>query len=671
MGNKNLYSYQYWQIKKLKKMKNRKINYLKNTLLLVFVLITSINCERDLSDDATLSGFSKTGEIFTDTPVGLGSNFYFPYSGSKATAWSVDNSVAYKGTASMRFDIPNANDPEGNYAGAIFRIDGAGRDLTGYDALTFWAKSSQGVNIAEIGFGEDFFPNKYIATITNVSVGTIWTKYIIPIPDASKLLQERGMFRYAAGTQETGGFGYTLWIDELKFEKLGTIGQLRPKILNGNTQSITSVIGGSTSINGFSATFNLANGQDVTVNSAPAYFNFSSNAATVATVNEAGNVAIVGSGNAAITATLAGVEAVGKLNVESIGAFTPAPTPTVNASQVISIFSDAYTNQPVDFLTSNYQPYQTTTSSNFEVNGDNVLNYLDYNFVGIEFNQNVPTINASLMSTMHFDLFVPGNIPTGSTIRLKLRNLGANGVVNNDFNGNPIGDDTQINYVVSPPNLVSGSWISVDFNITGLTNRSQLGQIVFDSVGGIAPSAFFADNIYFYNNGSIIPTTPTVAAPTPTVPAVNVISLFSNQYTNVPVDTWRTSWSQATFADVTIAGNATKEYSNLDFVGIETVNNQINATSMTHVHIDVWSGNFTSFSIKLVDFGADGAFGGGDDSEHQLNFAAPTQGQWVSYDLPLSSFTGLTSKQHLAQYILVAQPSGSAKVYIDNLYFHN
>ena len=652
-------------------MKTRKINYLKKGLLLLIVLISSVNCDRDLSDDATASGYSKIGEIFTDSPVGLGSNFYFPYGGSKATAWSVDNSVAYKGNASMRFDVPNANDPEGNYAGGIFRIDGSGRDLTGYDALTFWAKCSQGVNIAEFGFGEDFFPNKYIATITNVSVGTTWAKYIIPIPDASKLLQEKGMFRYAAGTQETGGFGYTLWVDELKFEKLNTLGQLRPKILNGTTGSITSVTGASTAIDGFSATFNLPSGQDITVISAPAYFNFSSSATTVATVNETGNVAIVGSGNAAITATLAGVAAIGVLNVASIGAFSPAPTPTVNPSQVISIFSDSYTNQPVDFLTSNYQPYQTTTSSNFVVNGDNVLNYLNYNFVGIEFNQNVPKINASLMSTLHFDLFVPGNIPTGSTIRLKLRNLGANGVVNNDFNGNPVGDDTQVSFVVAAPTLVSGSWISVNFNITGLTNRSQLGQIVFDSVGGISPSAFFVDNIYFYNNGSIIPATPTLAAPIPTVPAANVISLFSNQYNNVPVDTWRTSWSAATLADVTVAGNATKEYTNLDFVGIETVVNQINATNMTHVHIDVWSGNFTSFSIKLVDFGANGAFGGGDDTEHQLNFPNPVQGQWISYDLPLSSFTGLASRQHLAQYILVSQPSGSARVYIDNLYFHN
>lgn len=211
-------------------MKNRKINYLRNSFLLTIITLVNLNCERDLSDEAQDATFPKTAEVFTDAPVGMGTNFYFPYGpdannpvGSKFSAWSVDTNVSYKGNASMRFDVPNANDPQGNYAGGILRVDGAGRNLTGYDALTFWAKASQGVTIGEIGFGEDFYPNKYITTMTNVSLGTAWAKYIIPIPNASKLLQEKGMFRYAAGSQGTNGAGYTFWIDELKFEKLGTI----------------------------------------------------------------------------------------------------------------------------------------------------------------------------------------------------------------------------------------------------------------------------------------------------------------------------------------------------------------------------------------------------------------------------------------------------------------
>ncbi|MCB9305083.1 MAG: hypothetical protein H6565_00670 [Lewinellaceae bacterium] len=39
---------------------------------------------------------------------------------------------------------------------------------------------------------------------------------------------------------------------------------------------------------------------------------------------------------------------------------------------------------------------------------------------------------------------------------------------------------------------------------------------------------------------------------------MNVISLFGDAYTDVNVDTWNTSWSQATYKEDTIAGNPTK-----------------------------------------------------------------------------------------------------------------
>ncbi|MGK4568913.1 hypothetical protein [Flavobacterium sp. 3HN19-14] len=89
-----------------------------------------------------------------------------------------------------------------------------------------------------------------------------------------------------------------------------------------------------------------------------------------------------------------------------------------------------------------------------------------------------------------------------------------------------------------------------------------------------------------------------------------MISLFSNAYTNVPVDTWHTSWSDATLEDVQVAGNDTKKYTSLNFVGIETVASEIDATNMDYLNIDVWSPNFTVFKVKLVDFGANMVYDG-------------------------------------------------------------
>ena len=43
------------------------------------------------------------------------------------------------------------------------------------------------------------------------------------------------MFYYSEGPEE--GSGYTFWIDEVKFEKLGTIAHPKPAILNGKIKA--------------------------------------------------------------------------------------------------------------------------------------------------------------------------------------------------------------------------------------------------------------------------------------------------------------------------------------------------------------------------------------------------------------------------------------------------
>ena len=106
-------------------MKNIKFIYTKTALFLTLMFVVTVSCDRDLSDEVEFATFSNTGEIFTDAPIGLGTDFYFPFEGSKPTAVTFDGE-GYESEKSIRIDVPNADDPEGGYAGGILRVDGAG-----------------------------------------------------------------------------------------------------------------------------------------------------------------------------------------------------------------------------------------------------------------------------------------------------------------------------------------------------------------------------------------------------------------------------------------------------------------------------------------------------------------------------------------------------------------
>lgn len=469
-------------------MKNTKTNKLNIALWFSLVLVLNLGCERELSDDATVATFAQTGEIFTDNFVAMGSNFYFPFADSKLDAFSVDTREGFESNASYRVDVPNANDPTGNYAGAILRVDGAGRDLSGFNVLTFYAKASRGVSVDAIGFGQDFFENKHQVTANNVSVGTNWQKYYIPIPDPSLLVNERGVFWYAAGTQATGGSGYVLWFDEIKFEKLGTIGQPRPGIANGSDITIDSFIGVTAPVTGLIHTVNLPTGIDGTVAPATSYFQFSSSNPSVATVDNSGIITVLAAGTAEITATLGGVQANGSVTVNSLGDFVLAPTPTRDPGNVISIFSDHYNNRPVDFFNGFWVPGQTTLSADFVVNGDNILNYTNFNYVGNRFGN--PPVNATNFSNLHINMYIPGQLPANLDFLISIVNFGPDGVEGG-------GDDTRQQVFFNASDFEANTWATLEIPIT-LPQRSNIGLIIYENINASTLRNFYLDNIYFY-----------------------------------------------------------------------------------------------------------------------------------------------------------------------------
>jgi hypothetical protein len=467
------------------KMKTRKNTYSKIILYVGLIFITAVGCERDLSDEVEFATYPTTPGIFIDGFVG--GLDYFPFGGSFAEAFSVETEETYLGSASMRFDIPQFGV---SYGGATFPSIGP-RDLSGYDALTFWAKASQGADINEIGFGiNGDTNNKFQVTLQNLPLTTNWAKYVIAIPDPSKLNQEKGMFWYAEGAESANDEGgYTFWIDELKFEKLGTIGQSQPKILNGEAIVQTAFLGSPITLTGLTQTHNLSTGENQTLSIAPSYFTFTSSNTDVAIVNELGVVSVIGTGAAEITATLGGVAAEGSLTIDSVGNFQSAPTPTRDPNDVISIFSDTYTNVPVDFYNGFWAPFQTTLSADFAANGDNVLGYTNFNFVGNQFAN--PTVDATSKPNLHLNMYIPDNIPSNLDFLITIKDFGADQVEGGT-------DDTIQQVFFNSSNFVADTWSTLEIPIT-LANKNNIGLLIYENVNGSTLTDFYLDNIYFYN----------------------------------------------------------------------------------------------------------------------------------------------------------------------------
>lgn len=449
---------------------------------LLLMLFTALSCERSVNG-LEEPGFSTDPNVFIDTFSG--GLQYAAFANTVPTAFQVDREVTFNNTeASMRFEVPDAGDPRGAFAGGTF-FTSAPRDLSQYDAITFYARASQAVTVGEFGLGNDLGANTFIASIANVAVNSNWKKYIIPLPDAAQLDSERGMFFFSAGA-DGNGRGYTFWVDEVKFETLGTIANPRAAILNGQDQVTSSFTGITTPIGGLQTIFNLPDGTDISVNASSAYFEFSSSNTNSATVDAVGNVTVGAAGTAVVTATLGGVQASGSLTVQSQGTFNAAPTPTEAANDVVSLFSDSYTNVPVNFFNGFWQ-FSTTGSADFEVGGDNVLNYIDLNFVGIDF----PSIDLSAMTHLRMDFFLPTAIPAGTTFEVQVVDFGADQA----FGG---GDDTASQFEVFS-NLNDGNWISFDISFVDFgvptVNRQNVSQIILRTNANI-PN-FFLDNVYF------------------------------------------------------------------------------------------------------------------------------------------------------------------------------
>jgi hypothetical protein len=634
--------------KKINKMRTKdakKQQTIANIFVALFVFFTLGGCEKREIPELEKPGFPNTGNIFLDdfTP----DLAYGAFGSSDVLAFQVDRNTTYNNSSqSMRFDVPDANSPRGSYAGGVF-LSKVGRNLSGYNCLSFYIKATQGAGIGSLGFGNDFGPLKYVVTLSDYPVNTAWKKVIIPIPDPSRLTAEKGLFYYAAGPQMDKAF--TFWIDELKFEKRTDLGIPVNKMLGGRDTTISdAAFGDKIAINQFSSEVSLPTGINQSISVSAAYFSFVSSNPSVASVDENGVVTIKDStGSATITARVGNTEAKGSLTINFAGSDlrpgVKAATPSQATGNVISVYSDAY-QEPTGVVLNPYWLGSTTQSNEIKVQGDNVVRYFNMNYVAMVLGSNV---NANDMDSFHLDFWTPENV-AGRSFKIELVDFGANGV----FGG---GDDRTA--VLNYSALATKQWVSIDVPLSGFSGprpQGNLAQVVFSSTPNNSLTNIFVDNVYLYKKPGL-PAVPTTAAPSPSYPSANVISLFSEAYSNVAGTNLNPNWGQATVVtQPQIAGNNTLLYSGLNYQGLQIGSNQ-DVSGMQYLHLDYYSANSTSMKIFLISPGP---------VEMPYTLAVPTASGWNSVDIPLSAFSPVALNN-----VFQLKFEGNGTIYLDNILF--
>lgn len=323
-------------------------------------------------------------------------------------------------------------------------------------------------------------------------------------------------------------------------------------------------------------------------------------------------------------------------SVAEKGAFpdTLAPFPEFVADSVISIFGEGYDAiEGVDF-----PDWGQKTALTFEdiedgeggLNKVMVMRGLDYQ--GIQFNN---PVDLTEMDFLHLHVWSENS----TALNVYLINAGDPAVER----GYPIHVPTE-----------GWSTVIIPFKAFIGINLASVNQMKFDGNGDI-----FVDNILFFKDETFVvelpDTEPSVGAPVPTFASSDVISIFSNAYTNLNGTNLNPVWGQATqTSEYEVEGNNTLRMLGLNYQGIELGSN-VDVSSMIYLHLDYWTANSTALQVFIISPGP---------VETPYTLPVPTEG-WGSVDIPLSEFSPVDLTK-VFQFKFV----GTGDVFVDNLLFH-
>ena len=403
-----------------------------------------------------------------------------------------------------------------------------------------------------------------------------------------------------------------------------------------------------------------------------------------------------------------------------------APTPvTRNSFDVVSVFSGAYSNVGLNELPTSWSGISSFTP--LQIQGNDTWNVTGCDFLGIVTNYD-SGINLSNMTKMHIDYWTPDDNAIGVKIVNTVSGGEAIASLGTTVTGSWQSIDVDFSAFAALSNKTTITQILIDVfgvstlyidnfyfyrpatsgpspTITGFANINKFvgdssfaltaptsnsnGALTYTSsntsvatISGTTVTIVGAGTTTItatqaasgaYGSGVITATLtvsfapPVTAAPTPTVRADRVLSVFSDAYTNeggasYPYWGQPAGYTAPAVVQIGTPGNSTLKIENLSYQGVQLTSN-IDVSSMTTLHLDIWTPNCTTFEFALIDSAPVGV-----PPAEQAVSVTPTQSGWNSIDIPLASYNTL-ALTGVQQFKFVGTPFGASTVYLDNIYF--
>lgn len=334
-----------------------------------------------------------------------------------------------------------------------------------------------------------------------------------------------------------------------------------------------------------------------------------------------------------------------------------APTPKIDAANVRSCYSDAYTSS---FEFNGYNNNGCQITSREIAPGEHVLEIKDFRWIHFALGKEagVSTVDLSGLERVHFDVYVPENNVT-TAIQPGMYNVASK---KEAYSGKQ--------------NLTPGKWVSVDLKMQDFQNvgLSAVNNITFKDPAG-KTGLVYLDNVYFYNGSPVVDPDPDPdpdnipVAPVPTQDAEDVKAFFSDAYPNLFGKFEIANYGEGTVEIINQAEDQKVcRITNFNWVPVNL--GQRDVSDKRYVHFDMYtpaSDAVASVNVGFQNWNA--ANGSAYEIEGEdFNYRALVPGQWNSFDIPLANFHDFDFATQMA--VLRLRKGGSGKtLYVDNVYF--